>query len=141
LQEEHWLYLYADGRASIYYGYAGLLEKNRSYYRVPAEVADAIKAYALEHGNEDIFDYYRYEKTIYKNPLNWYMVVKENAADYVITEDSVTIRYTNGTGEQIAGSFEKSEVDAGAFAALFRTEVVVPNISGCKQRFFRNYEC
>lgn len=89
---------------------------------------------ACASNDEDINGYYRYEKTIYNNPASSYMVTKENAADYVITEESVTILHTDGTKEQITASFEKSEVDAEAFAALFMPKVSVPDISGFKQR-------
>lgn len=133
LQEENWLYLYKDGRASIYYSDSDLLKKERSYYSVPAEVANAIKVYALEHGDKDIYGYYRYVETIYRIPLSSYMMLKANAADYVITEESVTILYTDGTKEQITASFEKSKVDEEAFAALFMPKIGMPDISGFKQ--------
>ena len=46
-------------------------------------------------------------------------MLKTNAADYVITDESVTILYTDGTKEEITAGFEKSKVDEEAFAALF----------------------
>ena len=91
-------------------------------------------AVACASNDEDITGYYRYEKTIYTNPASSYMMTKENAADYVITVESVTILHTDGTKEQIKSSFEKSEVDAEAFADLFQPKIGVPNISGYKQR-------
>ena len=82
----------------------------------------------------DISGYYRYEETIYQNPASSYMVTKENANDYIITEESITILRIDGTKEQITASFEKSEVDIEAFAALFMPKVGVPDVSGFKQR-------
>jgi len=84
--------------------------------------------------NEDIKGYYRYEKTVYMNPLSSWFVTKENAPEYVITEKSITILHTDGTKEQITASFEKSEVDVEAFAALFMPNFSMPDISGFKQR-------
>jgi len=89
---------------------------------------------ACTTNNEDITGYYQYENTIYANPASSYMVTKENAADYVITEDSITILHTDGTKEQITSSFEKSEADAEAFTALFLFEIGMPDISAYKQR-------
>lgn len=85
--------------------------------------------------NEDISGCYQYANTIYTCPGSSYMVTKENAADYVITEDSLTILRADNTKEQIPGSFEKSEVDAEAFAALFLLEIGIPDISGYKQSY------
>ncbi|MDD5288358.1 MAG: hypothetical protein PHY28_04520 [Dehalococcoidales bacterium] len=91
--------------------------------------------------NVDIKGTYRYEKTVYMNPLSSWYTTKENAPKYVVAEMSLTILQTDGTEEQITASFEKSEVDVEAFAALFMPgvrmmgESGVPDISGFKQRY------
>lgn len=94
-----------------------------------------ISTVACTMDNEDITGYYQYENTIYTNPASSYMVTKENAANYVITEDSLTILHADNTKEQIPSSFEKSEVDAEAFAALFLFEIGIPDISSYKQSY------
>lgn len=50
LQEEYFIYLYPNGRASIYYGYASRFEKNQEYYEVPTEVLEDVKEYIEENG-------------------------------------------------------------------------------------------
>lgn len=78
--------------------------------------------------------YYEYEETIYHNPASSYLVTKDNADDYIIADDYLTIVHTDGTEEQIPASFAKSEVDEEAFVALFQFEIGVPDISAFKQR-------
>jgi hypothetical protein len=82
----------------------------------------------------DINGRYKYEETIYLIPLSSYIVMKDNADDYIIANDSLTIVHTDGTKEQIKASFNKSEVDKEAFAALFQFKIGVPDISVFKKR-------
>ena len=84
--------------------------------------------------DDDINGYYEYEETIYHNPASSYLVTKDNADDYIIADDYLTIVHTDGTEEQIPASFAKSEVDEEAFVALFQFEIGVPDISAFKQR-------
>ena len=86
--------------------------------------------------DDGINGYYKYEETIYRNPVSSYLVTKDNADDYIIADDSVTIVHTDGTREQILTSLNKSEVDEEAFVALFQfqPEIGVPDISVFKQR-------
>ena len=86
--------------------------------------------------DDGINGYYKYEETIYRNPVSSYLVTKDNADDYIIADDSVTIVHTDGTREQILTSLNKSEVDEEAFVALFQfqPEIGVPDISIFKQR-------
>jgi hypothetical protein len=83
---------------------------------------------------EAINGYYEYETTIYHNPISSYLVTKENADDYIIADDSVTIVHADGTEEKISASFDKSKVDEEAFVALFQIQIGVPDISAFKQR-------
>lgn len=83
--------------------------------------------------DDDINGYYKYEETIYHNPASSYMVTKDNADDYLIADDSVTIVHTDGTKERIIASFDKREVDKEGFVALFQPKVGVPDISVFKQ--------
>lgn len=84
--------------------------------------------------DDDINGYYKYEETVYHNPISSYSVNKDNADDYIIADDSLTILHTDGTEEQISASFDRSEVDEEAFVALFQFEIGVPDISTFKQR-------
>ena len=85
--------------------------------------------------NADITGYYRYDKSIYySNPASSHLMVKENAPDYIIAPESLTILHTDDTKEQITGSFEKSKVDTETFNALFIFEMGIPDISGYQQR-------
>lgn len=93
-----------------------------------------VTAACVSNDDEDIEGYYRYEKTIYALPLSSYIAQQENV-DYVITEDSFTIRNIDGSKEMIATNFEKSEVDIESFTALFKPTINVPEISGFKQRY------
>ena len=85
--------------------------------------------------DDDINGYYKYEETIYHNPASSYLVTKDNADDYIIADDSVTIVHIDGTREKILASFDKSEVVEEAFVALFWPEIGVPDISVFKQRY------
>lgn len=60
LQEEYFIYLYPNGRASIYYGYSSRFEKNQEYYEVPTEVLGDVKEYVLENGNGPRPEYERF---------------------------------------------------------------------------------
>lgn len=91
--------------------------------------------------SEDVYSpdiingYYEYEETVYQNPLSSYLVTKENASDYIITNNSVTIVHSDGTEEKIDAGFEKSEVDQAAFTALFiMPEAGMPDISVYQKR-------
>lgn len=83
--------------------------------------------------DDDINGYYEYEATVYNHPASSHMEIKENARDYIITDDSLTIVYPDGAEEQISASFDKSEVDEEAFVALFQFEIGVPDISVFEQ--------
>ena len=50
LQEEHFMYLYPNGMASIYYGYSSMFEKSQEHYKAPTEVLNNVKEYVLENG-------------------------------------------------------------------------------------------
>ena len=84
--------------------------------------------------NDDINGYYEYEETVYHNPASSYFVTKDNADDYIIADDYLTVVHTDGTEEKISASFDKSEVDEEAFVALFQFEIAVPDISVFEER-------
>lgn len=84
--------------------------------------------------DEDISGYYRFKKTISVNVASSQFTTKENAPDYVITDESLIILYKDGTYEQVSAGFEKSEVELGTFASLFAVGSKVPDISGYTQR-------
>ncbi|MFP3974864.1 MAG: hypothetical protein ACLFVK_01410 [Dehalococcoidia bacterium] len=85
--------------------------------------------------DNDINGYYKYGKTIYKNPASSYMVTKHNADNYLIADDSVTIVHADGSEEKIIASFDKSEVNEEDFVALFQPKAGVPDISVFEQRY------
>jgi hypothetical protein len=84
---------------------------------------------------DDIKGLYKYKETIYNNPASSYFTTKDNADDYLITDDSLTVIHKDGTEEKIAAGFEKSEVDKASFISLFKPEIIMPDISGYKQRY------
>ena len=85
--------------------------------------------------NKDIYGSYQYEETIYNNPASSFIMTKENADNYIITNGSITIQHPDGTREQVAASFQKSEVDIDAFGNLFIAKVWIPDISSFEQRY------
>ena len=56
------------------------------------------------NSRDDINGYYEYEETIYHNPMSSYLVTKDNADNYLIADDSLTIMHTDGTKEEIAAA-------------------------------------
>jgi hypothetical protein len=50
LFEQYNIYLYYDGMASIYYGYAGLLENKEAFYSVPEGTAETVQEYVARYG-------------------------------------------------------------------------------------------
>jgi hypothetical protein len=90
---------------------------------------------ACASNDEAIYGYYQYDKTIYNNTLSSYLMTKENAPDYIITEDSFTILNTDGTQEKILTNFKKNKVDANEFANLFQPGSGMRYISDFQQRY------
>lgn len=95
---------------------------------------------ACTSDNEDIKGTYRFEKTIYMNPLSSMLPTKENSPKYVITGDYIAIIQTDGTKQQITANFSKSDVDVNTFGALFMEfsamgQYSAPDVSGFKQRY------
>lgn len=48
--EQYELYIYSDGKASFYYGYAGNNSKPEAYYEIPNDIAESIIDYIAEKG-------------------------------------------------------------------------------------------
>ena len=85
--------------------------------------------------SDNINGLYQYEETIYINPLSSYLVTKDNADEYVITDDSITIVHKDNTRERIVTIFEKRVVDQEMFNTLFQAKTSMPDISGFNERY------
>ncbi len=88
---------------------------------------------ACNSTENNINGYYQYEKTIYRNPLSSYLMVKENAPDYVITDDCFNILYNDGTEEQISTVFKKSKLNKNDFEDSIQPYIEILDTSGFKQ--------
>jgi hypothetical protein len=64
-------------------------------------------------------------------------MLKENAPDYVINDDSFSILYNDGTEEQILTSFKKRNLNTTDFENLFPPNTGMLDIS----RFKQCYQC
>ena len=84
-----------------------------------------------ENKNKDIYGNYRYEETIYRNPLSSQMAI--NTPKYIIKKNNITKLQTFGSEEKITASLKKSELNEEAFKNMFMPEVGVPDISNYKQ--------
>ncbi|MDD5190448.1 MAG: hypothetical protein PHE50_05335 [Dehalococcoidales bacterium] len=85
--------------------------------------------------NDSIVGHYVFEQTIYKNSASSYFATKDNADEYIITDNSLIVIHTDGTRTQIPADFHKSKIEIEQYTALFKPPIGVPDISMFKERY------